>query len=943
MKLLRCLVASAAALAALCAGATETRERTLLDLGWKFRLGDDMGDGARYDKAGSSWGPASVAYSDGGWRTVDLPHDWAVELPFDMRADAGHGFKPVGEAFRPTSVAWYRRSIDIPKSDAGRRIWLEFDGVYRDALVYVNGWLVTRHESGYNSFRCDVTDLIELGAKNVIAVHVDASRQEGWFYEGAGIYRHVWLVKTSPLAVAPDGVLVRSTFPSGVGAGPAEVSLAATLCNSAKADADAEVKWTVLAPDGSVIGTASAKVKVGAGGCETMSASITIKAPALWSPETPVLYRVATEVTSSGSAVDRVETPFGLRTVAFDANKGFILNGKPYLLKGTSNHQDHAGVGSALPDALQYYRIARLKEMGCNAYRTAHHPPTPELLEACDRLGMLVMDENRLIGSDDTRLSLLRNLILRDRNHPSVAIWSLGNEEFAVEAKEVGGRVAATMQSVVKSLDPTRPVTINADVANVYTGVNSAVEVRGWSYRIGQGMDDYHREHPLQPNVGSEQGSTVGTRGIYKDDKARGYVSAYDDWAPAWAQTAETWMTFFSTRPWLSGGFVWTGFDYRGEPTPYAWPCINSHFGIMDMCGFPKDNFYYYQAWWSGHPVLHIVPHWNWPGKEGTEVDVRLITNCEEVELFLNGRSLGRKPVVPYAQVKYLVHYEPGTLSARGYSAGKPVLDAKVETTGAPASVTLAPDRTVITADGRDAVVYTVSVLDKAGRVVPLAANHVTFDLQGPGRIIGVGNGDPSCHEADKYIGKAPVRSLSVNKWKILRNVDIWRMKIPEAGEEVDDSKWEPTDAFGEASQLAAGQGAVLHGYMDVTAEDLASEGVELRFNHLAGGGSILLNGTEIGRMTSLRTPVIFDLKKLLHVGTNKVIVVVGDYESEPGGISKGVYLDLTGRTSEPVWSRSVFNGLAEVIVQSTGTPGEIYLRARSDGLTAAESVVLAK
>lgn len=934
-----CMFLAAAAQAA----TAPVRERIPIDSGWKFRLGDDLGDGARLDKAGASFGPAGIFFSDAGWRSVDLPHDWVVELPFDPRADASHGFKPVGEGFRGTSIGWYRRALDLPASDANKRIWLEFDGVYRDCLVYVNGWLVTHHESGYSGFRCDITDLVERGGKNVVAVRVDASLFEGWFYEGAGIYRHVWLVKTSPVAVAPDGVLVRSTFAAGPAAGPASVQLEATLANASLADTQAAVTWTVFAPDGTVVGTASASGGVSAGSHARFAGSVPVPAPLLWAPETPYLYRVETDVSAAGLPVDRVETPFGLRTVGFDANRGFLLNGKPYLLKGTSNHQDHAGLGSALPDALQYFRVARLKEMGCNAYRTAHNPPTPELLEACDRLGMLVMDENRLVGSDDTRLGLLRELVMRDRNHPSVAIWSLGNEEFAIETREVGGRVAATMQAVVKSLDPTRPVTINADVANVYTGVNSAVEVRGWSYRVGPGMDDYHREHPLQPNVGSEQGSTVGTRGIYKDDKARGYVSAYDDWAPSWAQTAETWMTFFSSRPWLSGGFVWTGFDYRGEPTPYAWPCISSHFGVMDTCGFPKDNYYYYQAWWLHRPVLHIVPHWNWPGMEGMEVDVRLISNCEEVELSLNGRSLGRKPVLPYSQVKWRVPYQAGTLSARGYNAGKAVIDATVETAGTPAALSLSPDRTEILADGRDAAVFTVSVLDAAGRRVPLAGNPVSFSVKGPGHIIGVGNGDPSSHEPDKFLTSAPVRSRPLNTWRFKRFSNTWVPDQMQAATTIDDTTWGALDAFAETGPLHMGDRALFHGRFDVEKEDLESEGVELRFNHLVGGALIVVNGQAVGRMSDARTPSVYDVKAVLHIGANDVAVVAGDYEPEPVGITRGVFLDLTGRAPEPVWKRSAFNGLAEVIVQSSGAPGEIRLSAQSDGIAQADAAVEAR
>ena len=476
----------------------------------------------------------------------------------------------------------------------------------------------------------------------------------------------------------------------------------------------------------------------------------------LWSPESPKLYKLITTVEigfagahMEGGIVDRKETEFGIRTFAFDKDKGFLLNGKPYPLYGACNHQDHAGVGAALPDALQSFRVKKLKEFGCNAYRTSHNPPTPELLEACDRLGMLVMDENRLLGSDSENLRKWEDLIRRDRNHASVAIWSLCNEEYAVERRVDGGRVGLTMQRLVKQLDPTRPVTAAEDVANEYKGLMSALEVRGWNYRIG-GMDAYHAEHPDQPNVGSEQASTLCTRGIYTNDKVRGYVSAYDDNAPKWANTTEFWWSFFAVRPWLSGGFIWTGFDYRGEPTPYAWPCINSHFGVLDTCGFWKDNVWYYQSWWTTNTVLHLLPHWNWAGKEGQEIRVDALSNCKAVELFLNGASLGKQTMKPNSKLTWKVKYAPGILSAKGFDASDKVIkETSVETTGEPAAIQLVPDRSTINADGADVSVITVAVADAKGRIVPTAGNKISFAIEGAGKIIGVGNGDPSCHEPD--------------------------------------------------------------------------------------------------------------------------------------------------------------------------------------------------
>jgi beta-galactosidase len=916
------------------------RERLLMDPGWRFHLGDDVGDGFGLAKAGSSYGPAAADYGDSAWRAVDLPHDWAIELPFDPKADASHGFRAVGEGFRANSIGWYRRSFELPKEDAGRRLWLEFDGVYRDCAVFVNGWLVERHDGGYNGFRCDITDIANCGGRNVVAVRVDASRFEGWFYEGAGIYRHVWLLKTAPLAVAPDGVFVSSRFRDNVPSGPAEIIMQARLLNSSRQAEEAQVTWEVVAPGGTTVATATALGAVGPMATRDLEQSAQVRAPFLWSPESPVLYKLVTTVAVRGRDVDRVETPFGVRTVGFDANRGFMLNGRPYTLKGTSNHQDHAGVGSAVPDALQYFRIARLRELGCNAYRTAHNPPTPELLDACDNLGMLVMDENRMLGSDELRMAYLEEQLRRDRNHPSVAIWSLGNEEFAVQTTEAGMRVAATMQAFVKSLDSTRPVTINADLGNQFAGVDSVIEVRGWSYHVGPAMDAYHKEHPLQPNVGSEQGSTVGTRGIYADDKARGYVSSYDDFAPEWAQTAETWMSFFATRPWLSGGFVWTGFDYRGEPTPYGWPCVSSHFGIMDTCGFPKDNYWYYQAWWGNRTVLHLMPHWNWPGREGQEIDVRALTNCEEVELLVNGRSLGRKAVTPYLQLKWSVPYEPGALSARGYNGGRLAAEAVVETTGAPAAVQLKPDRPAIEADGRDDAVFTVSVVDEQGRVVPVASNKVSFEVEGPGRILGVGNGDPSCHEPDKVFELPVQRAVPIANWRWHKVENPYPPALPEESAQFDDSTWSPVDVAGEAGILGFRDKAVYRAHFSVTAADLAAPGAEILFGKLAGGVAVYVNGTKVGGTADPRSPSAYDVKALLHAGENVVAVSAANYGQDPYGISRGVALVLVDDPPAPRWSRSVFNGLAQVIVQAGTAPGAIKLTARSEGLKEAAFVL---
>ncbi len=496
---------------------------------------------------------------------------------------------------------------------------------------------------------------------------------------------------------------------------------------------------------------------VRAGGTAHVVQSVRLASPHLWSIENPRLYRLRTTVEVDGKVVDRVDTPFGVRTIRFDPNAGFFLNGKRVELQGTCNHQDHAGVGIAIPDGLFRWRVARLKEMGSNAYRCSHNPPAAELLDECDRQGMVVMDESRHLGDTEqpkssdktpfTDLSELKSLILRDRNHPSVIMWSMCNEE-GIQGSAAGARIFSAMKKVTNELDPTRPVTCAMNFA-WGTGISLVEDLQGFNYGV-YGYDRFHHDFPDKPVYGSETASTVSTRGIYANDRERGYVSAYDVNRPDWGDTAEGAWKPIATRPWFEGGFVWTGFDYKGEPTPYGWPCINSHFGIMDICGFPKDNYYYYQAWWGDKPMVHILPHWNWSGKQGQPIKVWCHSNADSVELLLNGKSLGVKDMPRYGHLEWAVNYEPGELVAKGYRNGAIIATDKVETTGAPAALRLATDRTSVLADGEDVSEVEVQVVDSQGRVVPDADNLVQFSVTGQGQVVGVGNGDPSSHEPDK-------------------------------------------------------------------------------------------------------------------------------------------------------------------------------------------------
>ena len=457
--------------------------------------------------------------------------------------------------------------------------------------------------------------------------------------------------------------------------------------------------------------------------------------------------------------------------------------------------------------------------------------------------------------------------------------------------------------------------------------------MRGWSYRIGvDRMDAYHAAHPEQPNVGSEQGSTITTRGIYTTDPERGYMSAYDDNQTDWSNTAKQWAGFFHTRPWLSGGFVWTGFDYRGEPTPYEWPCISSHFGIMDTCGFPKDNFYLYQSWWTEKPMVHLLPHWNWAGREGEEIDVRAYSNCDEVELFLNGTPLGRRKMEPVSELKWTVPYAPGILSAKAYRAGRIVAQSTVETTGAPAAVRLFAERPAIAADGEDLAIVTVSVVDAQGRTVPSASNAIDFALTGPGRIIGVGNGDPSCHEPDTFLATPVTARREIGGWRWMKIADAYAKALPEAAGSIVTTDWAPADPFAEHGPLEVAEHGVLRATFTVSEAELASSAIELRFGKIRGTGHIHLNGEHLAPTGDSRAANLFDAKAKLRVGENTIAIALANYGAN-GGLSGGVQLVFHGTPVAPRWSRSVFNGLAQVIVRAGKTTGPIKLTATADGL----------
>ena len=642
-----------------------------------------------------------------------------------------HGAKPLGREFPETSIGWYRREFVLPESDAGKRICVQFDGIFRNATIFFNGHYITQNMSGYAPLHLDLTDFANFGAatppatarpgtpapgSNVLVVRVDASLDEGWFYEGAGIYRHVWLTKTAPVHFAELGHLCAvADFGSVTGvvtsADQSTVFITSEVTNDSDSDVIARVRAALIDSTGKTVATAVSEPAT-LTGRETLTFSMhtTVWHPQIWSLETPNLYRAVTTLEIDNKVIDQDATTFGIRTLRFDPDKGFFLNGKPVKIKGTCNHQDHAGVGEAIPDRIQAYRLERLKWMGSNACRTSHNPPTTEFLDACDRMGVLVMDETRMMSSNPEGMSELERLIRRDRNHPSVFIWSLGNEE-PEQNNTRGARIVRTMKALQQKLDPSRLSTTAMNNGYGGVGVSTVVDVQGFNYNDGQ-IDAYHKAHPQQAMIGTETASSLATRGIYANDKVRGYMSAYDTEKPPWGNTAEEWWSFYADRDFLAGGFAWTGFDYRGETTPYKWPCISSHFGILDTCGFAKDTAFYYKTWWGAEPALHLLPHWNWEGKEGQEIAVWAYCNQESVELFLNGASLGSQPVKKNGHLEWKVPYAPGTLEARASKGGKVVLTDKRETAGPAAKIVAVADRPKIDADGQDLAVINVSIVD---------------------------------------------------------------------------------------------------------------------------------------------------------------------------------------------------------------------------------------
>lgn len=783
-----------------CSSSKKVRENVDFTEGWKFYLGDDS---IAYN----------TQYDDAKWRILDLPHDWSIEADFSLKNPA----TPGGGAL-PGGIGWYRKDFVVDKSDKGKNVYIDFDGIYWNSKVWINGHLLGERPNGYISFRYDLTPYIKVGESNVIAVRVDNSKQpNSRWYSGSGIYRNVRLVTTNALHVDLWGTYV--TTPT-VTKDNAEIKIETNIKNSSDLSQTFELYSILIDKDGKEIAGINNSESVGVGENISMNQSLKVSNPILWSIDNPYLYKIVTRIEQNGKVVDEYETPLGIRYFSFDPNKGFFLNGESVKIKGVCNHHDLGFLGAAVNTRAIERQLEILKEMGCNGIRTSHNPPAPELLDLCDKMGFIVMDEafdmwrKKKSPYDYSQYFPewherdLTDLILRDRNHPSIFMWSIGNEileqwshinadtldlqqanmvlNFAntlnkkdIDAKElhVNSLLTIKLADIAKKLDPTRPITTGNNETEPSNHIfrSGAMDIIGFNYHENNWVN-FHEKFPNQKLIITESTSGLMSRGYYEMpsdsmniwperwdkpfERPVHHCSSYDNCHVPWGSTHEDTWRLVKNYDHISGVYLWTGFDYLGEPTPFWWPSRSSYFGVIDLAGFPKDIYYMYQSEWTNKDVLHIFPHWNW--KEGQTVDIwAYFNNADEVELFLNGLSLGKKAKEKYVyHVFWRVPFQKGTLKAVSYKDGKEVLTREVKTTGDPISIKLTADRQTIKADGKDLSFITVEALDAEGNPVPVADNLINFTIEGDGFIAGTDNGDPT----DPNSLKKPSRKLFSGK-----------------------------------------------------------------------------------------------------------------------------------------------------------------------------------
>ncbi len=742
------------------ANGQESRQRLLMDFNWKF-IQSDVKDAQ------------TPEFDDTGWRTLNLPHDWSIEGTFSNDAPAGGN-----GGFLPTGIGWYRKHFDISKEDLGKKIWIEFDGVYMNSDVWINGHHLGLYPYGYTSFYYDLSSYLKAG-ENIIAVRVDNSLQpNSRWYTGSGIYRNVWLVKINPLHIAHWGVYI--TTPE-VSQKSAEVIIETKIENNYKSSKKGLLRSVLVDKDGNQVAENEIAFSVSAGNKDEVSQRLKVESPLLWSVDSPSLYKLRQYIVEGKNTVDDLTTLVGIRKIEYDVNKGFLLNGEHIKMNGVCLHHDGGSVGAAVPVGVWKYRLKKLKEMGCNAIRTSHNPPAPEFLDLCDEMGFLVMDESydeweigkRKYGYhvyfDKWGKRDLTSMLERDRNHPSIVIWSVGNEIPDQKTNE-GIKTLRSLVEICHQIDPTRPVTsacdnIAADGGATKLGFLNGLDIVGYNYvdRWHERRELYYsidrHDHPNWKMIGTESESNSG--GI-RGDYSLGNDSAFFPNYNYRMIDAEQLWKFVHMHDYVIGDFMWTGIDYLGES---HWPYKNWSFGVLDLCGFPKDGYYFYQSQWTEKPMIHLFPHWNWQGREGQVIPVLCYTNCNEVELFMNGKSYGVKriefprqghsgawnkyanpevnPTTADLHLEWDVPYEPGVLKAVGKIDGKIMCTEEIRTAGKPAGLRIVPDRDTINEGGQDVSNIKIEITDSSGNVVPTADNLVKFSIEGEGKIIGVSNGNP--------------------------------------------------------------------------------------------------------------------------------------------------------------------------------------------------------
>lgn len=760
------------------------RTKELFNDRWKFHQGDieitkSLDKGPMYVQAKTERyrkGPAAIAYSDHPdpfdktglfpnekWEYVHLPHDYVVQGTPTPDENNARGYLKYDNA-------WYRKKFTLPEEDADKRLILQFDGVAGNSTVYLNGCLMKHNFCGYTSFEVDITDFAVIGGENVVAVYTNISEHEGWWYEGGGIYRDVWLLKTDAIAVDTDGVYV---IPQKQGDGVWRVRFETTVVSIAKGSEQVEVVSEIVDRTGCVVAVAKGSGTVASHAKATITYETVCENPHLWDVDDPYLYTVRTSVLWDSKACDMTELKTGFRYYICDPDKGFFLNGRRVQIKGVCGHEDCGLLGKAVPANVHRYKMGLLKEMGANGYRTSHYQQHSAILDACDELGFIVLDEARWFSSTDEGIAQLETLVKRDRNRPSVFFWSLSNEEY-YSSTEQGKRITKTLTEAVRRLDRVRPVTSAVDKSPETATVFDEQDLVGINYNLHI-FDEVHKKHPTKAIFSSENCATGTTRGWYEPDCAeRGYLSAYDKDTNAWFRGREYTWKFIAERPWIMGGYQWDGFEHRGET---VWPRLCSQSGAIDLYLQKKDAFYQNQSHWSEVPMIHMLPHWNVDVYDSEPVRVWIYTNCEEAELILNGRSLGRKRVEKYTHLEWMVDHEQGELRAVGYINGKPVAAESHETAGAPAKLVLKAENEI--QDASDVAIITCYAVDDKGRLVPNATPFVEFHTNSVGKILGTGS-----DICDHVPLTSPVRQMRAGAISLAVGVNVVRGKhVCESGE----------------------------------------------------------------------------------------------------------------------------------------------------------------